>query len=147
MWKRADLVAIPIRRELLEDRRANGISRRGYRRRVEHSKEAAAPGAPLDPRRPGVASVGRPMPPKVEDMDDAVPGRSPLKHLGYRHRLHELGRAAMQPLHRIPELVRVNFRSHAAMSKWPTAASRDCLGSISDDLQFEWLADILREQQ
>ena len=38
MWKRADLVAIPIRRELLEDRRANGISRRGNRRRVEHSK-------------------------------------------------------------------------------------------------------------
>ena len=87
------------------------------------------------------------MPPKVEDMDDAVPGRSPLEYLGYRHRLHELGRAAMQPLHRIPELVRVNFRSHAVMSKWPTAASRDCLGSISDDLQFEWLADILREQQ
>ena len=52
MWKRADLVAIPIGRELPEDRRANGISRRGNRRRVEHSKEAAAPGAPLDPRRP-----------------------------------------------------------------------------------------------
>ena len=84
---------------------------------------------------------------KVEDMDDAVPGRPPLDRLGYWHRSHELGRAAMQPLHRIPELVRVNFRSHGAMSKWPTAASRDCLGSISDDLQFEWLADILCEQQ
>jgi hypothetical protein len=140
MWKRADLVAIPIRRELLEDRRANGISRRGNRRRVEHSKEAALV-APLNPPRPGVASVGRPMPPKVEDMDDAVPGRSPLEHLGYRHRLHELGRAAMQPLHRIPELVRVNFRSHGAMSK---GFRRE---PISDGTQFEWLADILREQQ
>ena len=75
-----DLIAIPIRRGLLEDRRANCISRRGNQRRVEHSKEAALV-APLNPRRPSVASVGRPMPPKVEDMDDAVPDRPPLKRL------------------------------------------------------------------
>jgi hypothetical protein len=47
----------------------------------------------------------------------------------------------MQPLHRIPELVRVNFRSHGAMSK---GFRRE---PISDGTQFEWLADILREQQ
>jgi hypothetical protein len=85
MWQPADLIAIPIRRGLLEDRRANCISRRGNRRRVEHSKEAAL-AAPLDPRRPSIASVGRPMTPNVEDMDDAVPSRPPLERLRYRHR-------------------------------------------------------------
>ena len=80
MWKRTDLIALQIKRGLLEDRRANCISRRGNRRRVEDSKEAALV-APLNLPRPGVASVGRPMPPKVEDMDDAVPAQPPLKGL------------------------------------------------------------------
>ena len=33
----------------------------------------------------------------------------------------------MQPLHRIPELVRVDFRSHRAMSKEAPGAGQDCL--------------------
>jgi hypothetical protein len=40
VWKGTDLITIPIRRGLLEDRRANRVSRRGNRRRVEHSKAA-----------------------------------------------------------------------------------------------------------
>jgi hypothetical protein len=112
---------------------------------VEHGKEAALV-ASLDPRRPSTAMVGRPMPPEVEDMGDAVPGRSPLERLGYRHRLHELGGAAVQPLHRIPELVRVNFRSHSARSAWGLPPRAETASTRSRD-GLQWLADILREQQ
>jgi hypothetical protein len=43
----------------------------------------------------------------------------------------------MQPLDRIPELVRVDFPSHSAMSLRVSAARRGCLGWISDGPQFE----------
>ena len=86
------------------------------------------------------------MPCKVEDVDDAVPDRPPLKALGYRHRLHELGRAAMHPLDRISQLVRVDFLIHSPGLR-ASAASRNYPGSISNGPHSEWLAEILRERQ
>ena len=92
-------------------------------------------------------SIGRPIDaPEVEDMDDAVPGRPCLERLGYRCRLHELGGAAVQPLHRIPELVRVNFRSHSARSSRGLPPRAETASARSPD-GLQGLADILREQQ
>ena len=92
------------------------------------------------------SATAPPCPAKVKDMDDAGPGRPPLERLRYRYRSHELGRAAMQPLHRIPELVRANFRTHGSILGDLPARAR-LPRSSADGLRCDWLADILRQQQ
>ena len=53
----------------------------------------------------------------------------------------------MPSLDGVPELVRVDFRSHNAIFKGLSRSlAETCLGSISDRPPFEWLTDILPEQ-